>query len=272
MSRSSDVPAEMTHPGLDDATAERLLRGRPVPGRPELDEAAALVARVRRLADAPPAPGPQLAALLREGFDPAQLPAAAAEVPDLRVRRRRRLAAVAGMSLGLKVLAGTGVAMAGVGTAGTAGLLPDAVSDRVAAVVRGATPFLDEAPQPQPPAAPAEGERAELDPAGTPPVQQLPPLPERAADTAESTAPPAPPAGAPARRPAAPAPDTAPPPAPERPAAPGDVPADRAPEPAGDRAVGSAGEPAAEQPTDPPTPAPARGAAPVDDTGAVAAR
>lgn len=143
MSGYGDVPDEMTPDEIDDAIAERLLRGQ-VPGdRSDLQGLSLLLSEVRDLAAEPSTPSASLAALLRDGFVAAPAAAAVAARPSL----RRRLAAVAGLSLAGKVLAGTGVAMAAVTTAAGAGVLPQAVEDGVGSVVRVLTPF-DVAPEP----------------------------------------------------------------------------------------------------------------------------
>jgi hypothetical protein len=145
-----DDPADMTRPDrpLDDAAAERLLRGAPVDDRPELDPLRRLVQAVGRLDDATPEPRGALAALLFEGFSPEAPPTPAPDVPHwagtARARRTitgRRVGGVAGLSLAAKVLLGSGVAVAGVTSAAGAGALPPRVQDRVAVVVEALTPF-----------------------------------------------------------------------------------------------------------------------------------
>lgn len=145
MSQSDDGAAEMTtSQGStdDDAAAERLLRGRPVDGANDL---ATLVEQLRRLRSQPPAPNAALAVLLAKGFDPAST-SAAADVPVWPAVPRRGLlrhpaARVAGLSLLAKIALGGGVAVAGVGSAAGAGVLPAVVQDRVAQVVGALTPF-----------------------------------------------------------------------------------------------------------------------------------
>lgn len=242
MSSEDDVPAEMTtprRPALDDAAAERLLRGHALEGDESLS---ALVGALHDAADAPVTPRGELAALLSEGFDPATISAA----PDVPVwapaAGRRGLlrhpgVRLAGLSVAAKVLLGGGVAVAGVGTAAGLGTLPAPVQDRVAAVVGALTPFevpsapqADDAPrqeQPQAPtserpAVPATPERGTTAPD---PVQRPAP-----ADDAQAPA-----AGRPAP-PAAPAPGTTGDAPPKRPVEPGrrdEAPAPRAEPPQG---------------------------------------
>lgn len=155
----------MTSPrrALDDAAAERLLRGRSVDGRSDLDDLAALVGALGRLEDVtPPAPRGELAALLADGFDPEHPPVPAADVPvwhpassGARSGVLRPAARVAGLSLVAKVLLGSGVAVAGVTTAAGTGTLPDPVQDRVSEVVEAVTPF--EVPRGTAPASPGTG-------------------------------------------------------------------------------------------------------------------
>jgi hypothetical protein len=249
---------------MDDATAERLLRGAAPADRPELEPLALLLSQVHELGSSAPAPTPALAALLQDGFVPAA--AAATHLPVApRPARHSRLAALAGLSLGLKVLTGTGVALAGVTTAAGAGVLPDVVQERISGVVRTLTPFdLDPAPvspgeRPEPATSPTS---APADDQETGPTGQTPPAPAPAIE---------PPRATPAQEPAAPAPQqaaTPPAPAPqqtpERPAptaAPQERPAESAPAqretaPAATPAPDRTGEPATAQP------APEGGAAP----------
>jgi hypothetical protein len=237
---------------MDDATAERLLRGAAPADRPELEPLALLLSQVHELGSSAPAPTPALAALLQDGFVPGAAATSRLPVPP-RASRRSRLAAVAGLSLGLKVLTGTGVALAGVTTAAGAGVLPDAVQDRISGVVRTLTPFdLDPAP-----VSPAERPEQATTPASEPPASQEPvrtePTPPAPAPTIE------PPRATPAQEPAAPAPQRAATPpapgsqqAPERPtptAAPQERPAQSEP---------AQSEPAQRETAPATTPAPAR--------------
>lgn len=127
---------------LSDADAARLLHGTPVDDRPDLAGAAAFAAALRSTSQEPPAPSPALAALLAQGFDPATVSPAL----DGAAGSRRRtlgygLIRLAGASLAVKVATGGGVALAAVATAGTAGVLPGAVQDRVDSVLEAVTPF-----------------------------------------------------------------------------------------------------------------------------------
>lgn len=140
MSAADDVPDVKRH-SVDDATAESVLRGTVPSDRPELEPLAVLLSQVRDLAETAPKPTPALSALLRDGFEPARAVATASRPTPARSSLRRRLTAVAGLSLTVKVLTGTGVAIAGVATAAGTGVLPDAVQDRVSTVVSTLTPF-----------------------------------------------------------------------------------------------------------------------------------
>jgi len=153
---------------LDDAVVERLLTGRTVDGRPELGPMTAFVGALGGLQGDPPAPRGRLAELLAGGFDPAEAPAVADDVPVWappapgRRRLLQRPARLAGLSLAAKVLLGGGVAAAGVTSAAGAGVLPAPVQNGVRAVVEAVTPF-------QVPRAPATGTDADQDrPAGPP--------------------------------------------------------------------------------------------------------
>lgn len=154
MSRPDDVPVEMTRHEIDDAAAEHLLRGSAAAGQEPL---VLLLSQLRSMSSQAPQPSAALAAILRDGFTP-EPSAAAPPVPE-GSRWGRRFAAVAGMSLTVKVLAGTGVAVAAVGTAAGAGVLPEPVRDGVNSVVRTLTPFeIDStgpAPTPSSPTRPA---------------------------------------------------------------------------------------------------------------------
>lgn len=158
MTDPSDVPADMTGASpLDDRTADRLLRGRAVDGQPEL---AAFVAGLSGLTTPLPEPRGDLVALLAHGADAAA--AARSEVPAWPPVRRRgwgRPAARVGLSVGAKLLLGSGVAVAGVTSAAGAGMLPGPVQDGVAEVVRTMTPFeLPTSQSTQPPTPPVDDE------------------------------------------------------------------------------------------------------------------
>lgn len=168
MTGPDDVPGEMTRHEMDDAAAERLLRGAPAPGQPEGLQL--LLSEMRALAADPPAPSAELAALLRDGFVPAAAPAAVVAQPSW----RRRLGAVAGLSLAGKVLLGTGVAVASVAGAAGTGLLPDAVEDGVSSVIRTLTPSDEPGARPELPAPPTQR------PVSPSPVPALPSLPPQA--------------------------------------------------------------------------------------------
>lgn len=176
---------------LDDADVVGLLRGAAPAERPDLAGAAALVAALRDLPVDAPEPRGALAALLREGFDPATLtPAGHVAVSPVTASGARRTAVrLAGVSLAAKALLGTGVAFAGVAAAATGGVLPDAVSDRVTRIVELVTPGSTDDRGPQAPAVvpeevrqdggtPAEDRRQDGDaPAVTVPGPRLPAVP-----------------------------------------------------------------------------------------------
>jgi hypothetical protein len=162
MGVAGDYSREMTAlDQIDDATAEALLSGRPVP--PALEPLAAVMASYRRVVvDQPVPPSPELAAWLVEGG----LPRTAApgrpvvgggtgngrghRVPAGKRRRRRRMPAaevlagvaakLAGMSAAAKALAGIAVATAGIGTAGLTGTLPDPAQEKFETVLETVSP------------------------------------------------------------------------------------------------------------------------------------
>lgn len=237
---------------IDDADAERLLRGRPVDGRPGLDAVGAFVAAVADLGREAPVPTGALATLLAEGFDPHAAPVATAEPAAGTLRRlpaalRRPAARVAGLSLAVKVLAGTGVALAGVTTAAGTGVLPDRLQDGVGGALEVVTPFEF----------PASGGTAPDDAPRTTPADDDAPRPVDRGDDADPGAPggvpsvvPAPPGvDAPAAEPgpSRPAPATTGPTAPGG-GPPASTPTDRTPDdrraPAPDGAPPQGGEPA----------------------------
>lgn len=135
--------------GAPDADLERVLAGRTVDGRPDLEPLTMLVRALASLDTEVPTPRGQLAALLADGFDPAGAPAAADDVPHVtapvpaRTRALRQpIARLAGLSLAAKVLLGGSVAAAaGVTSAAGAGVLPAPVQDGVGVVVEAVTPF-----------------------------------------------------------------------------------------------------------------------------------
>lgn len=193
----------MTNSGstLDDAAVERLLTGRTLDGRPELEPVTMLVRALGGLAADLPAPRGDLAALLAAGFDPADAPAAADDVPvwapssptGSRVLRHP-VTRLAGLSLAAKVLLGSGVAAAGVTSAAGAGVLPDPVQNSVSAVVEAVTPFevprsapVDAgSPRSEPGTGPTETSRPSV-PAGPP--SSLPAAPVQAPGAPDRTAP-----------------------------------------------------------------------------------
>ncbi len=132
---------------MDDDRAERLLsrRGRTSAGAH--DPAGAFVAAVADLGCAEPVPTGALAALLADGFVPA---AGRVSTPVEQSPGRRSW--LADLPLRARVLAASGVALIGLATAATAGVLPGPVQEGVGGVLEAVTPF--DFPSPGDPAAP----------------------------------------------------------------------------------------------------------------------
>lgn len=152
MSRPDDAPHEMTSSAnFDDAYVERLLRRRGLSADGGEDPVGSFVAAVADLSRSAPDPTGALAVLLAEGFDPAPLesPAAAAS-PDRRAPRWRT-SRWARLSLAARLSAVAGVALGGLATAASAGVLPDQLQDRVGGLLEVTTPFeFPSAPTPAP--------------------------------------------------------------------------------------------------------------------------
>ena len=230
MSTTDDHNSEMNAHGLlDDATAEAILAGRPVPD-PALGPVAGLVAEMRSLAGEPaPLPSAELAAILAGGPVGAQSEHTAAETdvcppPAVRIGRARRgrsgpkplsrlLRNAAAAGLAARVALGTGVAAASMTGAAAAGVLPGPVQDAVADVVKTVTPFefprhTDSRPEPPAGVSPEDGDEAPGTAPGRPadglPGSADPRLPS-GPETSPSTAP-SPSAG---RAPSSPAPTAA---------------------------------------------------------------
>ncbi len=161
MSGPSVHDAEMPAPDdFDERAIEAFLAGRRVTAA-EVGPLAAFADDLRSaVSGPPPAPGPELARLLREGFsiDHGELPATAGiatrpspEPAGPSTTRRRNMtisellaaltAKLAGLGLAAKAALGLGVATASVTAAGAAGVLPDPVQQAVATVVNAATPL-----------------------------------------------------------------------------------------------------------------------------------
>ena len=177
MSTTDDHNSEMNAHGLlDDAAAEAILTGRPVPD-PALRPVAGLVAEMRSFAREPaPAPSAELVAILAGGpVGDTGDDAAATEVwPASAVRGRRarhgrsgarplsrllRNAAAAGLAA--RVALGAGVAAASMTGAAAAGVLPGPVQDAMADVMETVTPFefprpTDRGPEPPPGVVPGD--------------------------------------------------------------------------------------------------------------------
>lgn len=141
MSTFDDYPQDMRDPlGVDDATAEALLAGRPTEARADLAAVETFIAELRECRRvAVPAPSPPLATLFREGTEGEEGAEARAPVvaPEGRPRTalsgwRQRLAA-AGLGLG--------AALTGVVGATAADLVPGPVERVVEAAVETLTPL-----------------------------------------------------------------------------------------------------------------------------------
>jgi hypothetical protein len=117
------------------STDDLLVSGQAVPEEGEL---VALIAALRRAAEAPaPRPTPALSAVLRDGLDlaPSRSSLAAVTAPTKRPRVRRVLRYVAGLSLAAKIALGAGVAVAAVTGAATVDSVPAVVRVPARAVV-----------------------------------------------------------------------------------------------------------------------------------------
>lgn len=141
MTRSRDDNGEMRiRIDIDDATAEAVLTGAPVPS--ELAALDATIEVLRAIPEQPVRPSPELAARMATG----DFSSAAAQRASRRSagrHARRRLAAV---PLRVRVAAGAALAVGGLATATAAGALPDPAQQRVQSVIESVTPF--EFPQP----------------------------------------------------------------------------------------------------------------------------
>jgi hypothetical protein len=233
---------------LDDATAEDLFAGRPVPS--DLEPLATMMQALRDVSRQPVPPSAELAARMAAGtavMAPAGPGPAGGRLP----RTARRVAATAGrVGWAAKLaVAGAAVSVVGVGSAGFAGTLPEPVQDRFETAVESVTPFQfptrtadrSENGEPAGPAGPADGPGTGD---GTAPGGGDQPGPGAGTDPGGGSGPPA---GPPADPPAAPPAD---PPA-DPPAAP---PADPPAGPPADPPGGPPAEPPGQQhrPTAPP--------------------
>ncbi|MEP7054564.1 MAG: hypothetical protein ABI912_04880 [Actinomycetota bacterium] len=131
---------EMTHnQEPDERDFDSVLRGRRPTQRPDLEPLAQLVDDLRLATSLPARPSTALAALLAAG-----LPATAAVTVAPAPRRRRTAAAVRwATSLRTAAKAGVlaGIAVLGVASAATAGVLPAAVQQKVSTGVETVTPW-----------------------------------------------------------------------------------------------------------------------------------
>ncbi|MGI8537116.1 MAG: hypothetical protein ACR2K2_11595 [Mycobacteriales bacterium] len=154
---------------FDDAYVERLLRRRGLSADGHQDPAGSFVAAVADLGRSAPAPTGALAVLLAEGFDPATLESPAAASPD-RHASRWRTRRWAGLSLAAKLSAVAGVALGGLATAASAGVLPDQLQDRIGGLLEVTTPFeFPSAPTPAPATTPTTPTTPTKRPPPTPP-------------------------------------------------------------------------------------------------------
>jgi hypothetical protein len=151
MSRSDDYSDEMRTHQIDDATAEALLAGRRVADHDQLIE---ILGAVRRCAEGPvPTPSPALASVLADGLrtGDSDLPAtvgsddnrpAVLAVGRPKLNRRPAVLtsslAVLSSKVGLAAV-GLTAALASVGGAGAAGLLPEPVNNAVRAAITAVT-------------------------------------------------------------------------------------------------------------------------------------
>lgn len=123
---------------IDDATAEALLAGRTVTD--ELAPLAEVVRAYRRMADQPVRPSTELARQMATGLFTGSAEQYQPATGAGRGRRRRPSRTVA-RTVWVAVLGGAAAAVAGVGTAGFAGVLPDPAQERFETVVETVTPF-----------------------------------------------------------------------------------------------------------------------------------
>ncbi len=174
MSRPDDAPDDMTSSArIDDAYVERLLRRRGPSADADQDPAGSFVAAVADLGRSTLTPTGALAVLLAEGFDPAAVTNPTTGPPD-RKAARRHTGRWAGLSLAARLSAVAGVALAGLTTAASAGVLPDQLQDRVGGLLEVTTPFeFPSAPEPTPATTPPVDGRS-----GTGPASELPGAPE----------------------------------------------------------------------------------------------
>lgn len=143
-----------TDPLPDEGTVEALLSGRSVAAGDDLAPVATFLEDLRSLArDPAPAPSAALASFLSRDV-PTQATAEAvrpeAVRPDAPTKRRSRTmtapktglaAKLAGMGLAARIALGGGVALAGVTTAGAAGVLPEGPQQVVGGAIETVTPF-----------------------------------------------------------------------------------------------------------------------------------
>jgi hypothetical protein len=120
---------------IDDATAEALLAGSAVSG--DLRPLAEVVHACRRMARQPVRPSATLARRIAAGAFPRPAGRYRAPAAGSGHRRRRTLTRTAWIA----VTGGVVAAVAGVGTAGFAGVLPDQAQERFEDVVETVTPY-----------------------------------------------------------------------------------------------------------------------------------
>jgi hypothetical protein len=150
---------------LDDATAEDLFAGRPVP--PDLEPLATMMQALRDVSRQPVPPSAELAARMAAGTAvvvPAGPGLAGGRLP----RTARRVAATVAATAGRigwaarLAVAGAAVSVIGISSAGFAGTLPGPVQDRFETTVESVTPYqfpmrTGDRPETGEPAGPADG-------------------------------------------------------------------------------------------------------------------
>lgn len=140
MSPDDDYSADMFDALLDDAL-EDALRGS---ADPHDDPVARVVAEIRRSGQQVPRPSEDLTRLLTDGLEPGEAPGGATVAPPLSVRSvtavKQNLARIStrltALGAGMKVLLGTGVAVAAIGGGGAAGVLPEPAQQAIDQVLQ----------------------------------------------------------------------------------------------------------------------------------------
>lgn len=135
-----DIPEMRNHLEPDERDVDAVLRGRRPAHRPDLEPLAQLVADLHLASAAPARPSAALAALLASGLAPVESPLTLAPAPPV-----RRGAAAVRWATSLRTAAKGGllaaIAVLGVASAATAGVLPAAVQDKLSTAVETVTPW-----------------------------------------------------------------------------------------------------------------------------------